>query len=566
MAEIKGLCRLNLLSSDLNKVLVALFFTSIPLLSIGINATELEWKPSISTSYTQILEADFNGFGFDQFIKEGHQAYTLSPALDLLATGPVWNANWSLSRTSLNQVEDGFEDESYNNIKLNNQFSFIQKRLTVFANATRLNRNIDTDFEGVSDPIFGQNEYIEVDNISTGLRFNTSPAVDWRANLNVSLNTSDYDEEDVNTTNFTSTSLLNGERHAASLEIGYGRSAQKARASLSLNGNVNDTNRQGEQRLMALNANIGFPVWRSLDVVLTAFKSKNKFDSNNLDERQLDNENIGVGLAWRIGPGSLVEITRNKETKSSAFLTESEGNNDKFTSYRLTLQTNDNSQLAYSHSRRFYGDSDELSFNKNAKRWKVSGSYNETLDLRTRLEGELISAGIFECPDIDSPRGDCLQIEPPIQEIDQDLFYLQFSDVEYSFVDELTLIKSFQFSYDYRFKKTTIKLTYNDSSFQFLERDDDTIGNKRVTETYSFILDHRLNRRTTLKLNAAFSEVKNADNSIQRKGEQRTLSLERRLTRKATGTLSYKRLKNVDGQNSLSRMDNRLVLTYKYEF
>lgn len=566
MNENKGCCQSNLPNARLSRVALALVGVSFPLFSVGLGATEFEWKPSLSASYIHILDAELQGFSLTQPIEEGHQAYTLSPTLALSAKGPVWNANWSLSRTQIHQVEDGFDDDDYNNITLNNEFSFMKKRLTLFANATRLNRNINNEFEGVTDPIFGQDEYLEVDTLTTGIRFKTSPAVDWRTNASVQLSQSDYDESAVDTTNFTSTNILSGDRHSASLEVGYGRSPQQVRAQFSFSGNFNETERRGKQNLLSLDANIGVPVWQSLDIVFTAFKSINKLESTQIDERQLDNENLGVGVAWRLGPRSFVEITRNKETKNSAFLTDNEGSDDDFTSFRLVVETNEKAQFSYVHSRRFYGDSNQFSLTKKSKRWSLSGSYSETLDTRTRLEPDFIDAGIFACPVIDSPRQDCVKLIAPPTSPSDELFYFEFTDVDYLFVDELALIKSMQLSYDYRFKKTTVKLAYNQSSFDYLERGDDAIDSERDTTTYSFNLDHRLNRRTTLKLNAAFSEVKNSDDSIQRKGEQRSIALERRLTRKATGTLSYKYFDNEDGQNQRGRTDNRIELTYKYEF
>ncbi|MUH73696.1 hypothetical protein [Psychrosphaera haliotis] len=133
------------------------------------HATEIEIKPVISSTYTYIGEADFSGVNFDTPIEEGHQALLLSPGISMIATGPVWNGTWNLSHTNIKQLNSDIDDTSYSDVSLNNQFGFVKDRVVLSVNGSRRNQNIDQRFAGVSDPIFSQGEYIDVDSGTVGL-------------------------------------------------------------------------------------------------------------------------------------------------------------------------------------------------------------------------------------------------------------------------------------------------------------------------------------------------------------------------------------------------------------
>ena len=86
-------------------------------------ATEIEIKPKITSLYTYVGDAEFNGFELDSPVEDGHQALTLTPSISMLASGPVWNGQWTVSHTKIEQLESNFENTSFSDISLNNQFN-----------------------------------------------------------------------------------------------------------------------------------------------------------------------------------------------------------------------------------------------------------------------------------------------------------------------------------------------------------------------------------------------------------------------------------------------------------
>lgn len=537
------------------------------------DATEIELIPSITASYIHVLEADFGGALLEQPIVDGHDAILLSPAITMLATGPVWKADWSAANTTVKQLDSNYDDESFNNISLNNQFSFVKDRIVLFANAAKTNQNISDSFSSVSDPIFGQSEYLDVDTISTGITVRTSPATDWRSELSINASKTDFDESELEKISSTTSTIRKGESRGASLNLGYGDSAQQARVNLNLSASVNDGDTRGTQSFYNANLNIGIPIWSSLDFVVTGLKTKNEIENSEVSSSQLDNENYGVGLAWRFSSRSYIEATRNKETRNNGFFnglnnTDSNEENvdDTFTSWKIVLEPNDKNSLSYSKSRRFYGDSSTFTLERTGKRLDISAGYNETLGTTSRIQTELTSAGLFECPTIEGVRENCTQLnEIPDAPVDG-LFYYNFSDINYFFVDELTLNKSGSLSISYRLRKSNLSLNVIKSQRQFLERDNSVNEASEDTKTIELNFDHRLNRRTTFKVAANETEVLNADDSLQREGYRYSVSLERKMNRKAVGTIGVTRLKDNDQRQSRFRKDTRLELTYKYTF
>ena len=547
---------------------------SIPLLLLchpmSVMAVEIELQPSISGTFVHILDSEISGIQLSQPIESGHQAFTLTPELQMLATGPVWNGSWSASHTKIKQFNDGFDDESYTDISLNNTFGFIKDRIVLFANANRNHRNVNQSYNLVSDPIFGQSEYIDVDTLTTGFTIQTSPVVDWRSALTVSNTDTDFDSEELENTGSNSVSLVKGSSQSAQLTMSYGQSEQQARVSVSVSGNRNNNDNRGLQQFVFANINVGFPVWRSLDLVVTGTKTSNKIDNSTLSDSQLDNQNYGVGVAWRFGARSYIELTQNKEIRNNSagegLVEEGDETQDEtFTAWAIVFEPDNNNTLKYSNSRRFYGDSHSLEFKREAKRWNVSAKYSEDLTTTSRLRAESTSAGLFACPEADSLRDNCALLEGVPDVINPSLFYYNFADIEYFFEDELTLKKEGTVNVNYRHKKTTINVGYTHRTQDYLERESSENGSQTI-QSLSASLNHRLSRRTSLNVTANQSETLNADDTLQRKGTQYSVGLERRMTRKATGTLSLKRYESETNSNTQAREDNRVELTYTYKF
>ncbi len=550
-------------------LLSALPFTL--LLAGAANATEITIKPSITGTFVHVADAEFSGVQLDTPIEDGHEALTLSPKLSLLANGPVWKGNWTLTHTTIKQQQSNFDDTSFNNITLNNQFAFLKDRVSFFANATRQNRNVDNRFAGVSDPIFGQNEYINVDNYTTGINLRNLGGGDWRNSLRYSIGKTDFNESDLKQTNSTSTQLVKGDNQNAALSIVYGGRTNQLKASFDLQGQMNERDTRGTQKNISASFNVGIPIYSTFDFVLTGTKSQNSVGNLDFDAAELDNESYGVGLAWRISERSYIQVTENKDTQGQTRFSD-EDLDKTFTSVKVVLEPSKQNSLTYSNTRRFYGEANSFGFKHTANRWSANIDYSENLGTTSRLVREVSSAGIFSCS-VDNPEREFCDLlpEPPTAPI-EGITFLEFFDVDYLFEEELTLTKGLSASFDYRTKKSTISISYNQGENQYLERDNTTESTRQETESVSISFNHRMSKRTSF--NASYNETATkggngrnlSDNDGTRKGMQAMIGLERKLTRKATGSINIRRFDNDGNSSGQNRKDTRLEVNYTYNF
>ncbi len=527
-----------------------------------VNATEFDLKPAIEGRYSKILDANFDGVNFEQPIEDGHDALMLTPSLQLDALGPVWQASWNTSYTSIKILEDGFEEQSYKDINLLNNFSFLKDRFSLFVNGSLNHQNVDNRFAFVSDPIFSQGEYIDVRNVVAGFNAQTSPASDWSVALSASAGKTSFDEEDLENTDSFSTNLVAGENQQVSLSTNYIGTSQQARLTTQFSLSRNQRENQGNRKTFMAYVNLGVPVWSSLDAVVSATRTTNKIEDSIIDDDGLSDEYYGVGFAWRFSQTSYIEATYNKDSRGID-LDGEEDEPENFSAVKLVVEPNPRNYFEFEKSRRFYGDSYNLQAKHNAKRWTISLNYNEELQNSSRLASELIDAGLFEC-DVDNVVRDfCTLLNTPPEQGKEGKLYLNFFDRDFFFVDELTLDKIGTLGVTYNTRKGEISLTAGKSKKRFLER----APGERLEETsnfYTFNLSHRLNRRTSLLADINKSKIINEDDSLQREGAKYSLGLQRRLTRKATGTISVIRYENQT--TSQTREDNRVEVTYKYEF
>lgn len=506
---------------------------------------DVEIKPSISSSLIHVTEANTSGFEF-----EGHEVLLLSPELEVTRTGNTWQMDLSADHTEQLQLQSGIEDVSYSNYSLNNTFSWWQDRVVFQLGASRNNQNIDNTFVGVSDPIFGRAEYVDVDRYNSSLLFQNSGRSNWSNSIRLGFSQTVFDEDQIQDTSSSTTNIIAGDERSAQIQIQYGQRPNQFRGGLNLSFTSTDRENRGEQDAIAANLLFGIPIYDSLDLVATANMDRNMVDNSLLQNSDLENESYGAGLAWRFGIRSNLQLTYNKDTR---------GEEEEFVGYKVEVYPNERTSLRYEQSRRFYGESHSLNLNQTGNRWSLNVNYGETLSSQTRLERTEISLGDYLCPETALSRTDCELLTEIPDEVELGFVVAEFFQPEFSLDEEVTLAKSGVASFSYQFKKASLILSYSNSETQFLER-----NVTRDSESYSFSFNHNMTRRNVLRVAGTQSET--SGDGENRDAYNVSVSFERKLTRKAVGTFAIKKVKNESNREINNREDTRLEVTYSYSF
>lgn len=515
-------------------------------LNVG-HAAEVDFKPAVEINYIHVLDTEINQFDF-----ANHDVLTASPSFTLSGRSPSWQGSVTADHTEIKQFDKDFDDASYSNFAINNLLNMYKGRVNLTVNASRKNTNIDSSFGTVSDPIFGQSEYVDVDFVNSKLTLSTSKKANWQNTLSVGMSKTLFDETQITDTTATTTNIVNGSTKTASASVTYGQRSNQVRGGVQASMSRTDRENRGEQDSISLYANVGIPIWRSIDLVLTGSKSKNIIENSVLDDEDLESESYGAGLAWRFGQRSNIEITRNKETR---------GQDDEYTGYKLEFYPSARTSLSYEKSQRFYGESHSFRLQHQAKRWGMSINYGESLGSQTRLNRIEVSLGNFLCPAEATIQDDCQPLAELPDAVDEGEFVAEFFQPEFSLDELVTLSKSGTASVNYRMKKANISFTYNRGETEYLET-----NAVRETTSRSVNYDHTMSRRNSFAITLSDSDSIEQGNGASREGYKIDVSFKRKLTRKAVGTIAFKRISNTTSTGEQDRQDTRLELTYRYAF
>jgi len=519
----------------------------LALMQFSAIAAEVEVTPSISTSFLHVVDAASVEDNF-----EGHEVLLVKPKLLFNRAGSVWNLSVTADHTELSQLQSGYDDTSYTNYEVNNSFNWLQGRVSLTANASRNNQNIVQSFASVSDEIFGRSEFVDVDRFNTSLAVSNLTSRDWQSTLTLGYAETDFDETQLQDTLSTTTQIQEVKTKSAQLNLQYGQRPGVVQGGINASFSRNDRQNRGEQDSIYVDARLGIPLWRTIDLVATGTKSKSLIENSSLQNSNLESESYGAGVSWRFGVRSNIEITRNKDTK---------GEEEEFTGYRLVFYPNKRTSLTYEKSQRFYGESHALKLSHEGNRWGFAIDYGENLNSQTRINRTEISLGNFLCPEGVTNRNLCQSVEIVPDVIDPGQRVIEFTQPEFQLDEEVTLAKSGSASLTYRFRKTNVNIRYNKGETEFLEKQ-----SFRDIESVSLRLNHKMTRRTSFNIAATQTKSKQDDNNLRREDYNVNINLERRLTRKATGILAVKKISNKIESTQQNREDTRVELTYTYEF
>ncbi|MDO6720359.1 hypothetical protein Q4575_13155 [Psychrosphaera sp. 1_MG-2023] len=511
------------------------------------HAAEIDFKPAVEINYIHVLDTEISQFNFSN-----HDVLTASPSFTLAGRSPNWQGSVTADHTQIKQIDDGFDDASYSNFAINNLLNMYKGRVNLTVNASRKNTNIDSSFGTVSDPIFGQSEYVDVDSVNSRLTLSTSSKSVWQNSLSLGVSKTIFDESQITDTTATTSNIVNGTTKTASASLGYGQRANQVRGALQASMSRTDRENRGEQDSISMYANIGVPIWRTIDLVLTGSKFKNLIENSVLDDEDLESESYGAGLAWRFGQRSNIEVTRNKETR---------GQDDEYTGYKLEFYPSARTSLSYEKSQRFYGESHAFRLQHQAKRWGMNINYDETLGSQTRFNRIEVSLGDFLCPADAATQDDCQPLAELPDAIDDGEFVAEFFQPEFSLDELVTLSKTGTASVNYRMKKANISFTYNRGETEYLET-----NAVRETSSRTFNYDHTMSRRNSFAISLSDSDSTEQGTGVSREGYKVDVSFKRKLTRKALGTIAFKRISNTTSTGQQDRRDTRVELTYRYAF
>lgn len=514
-------------------------------------ATEISFSPIFNTTYTHIIDgqapnlrnSDAQGELIDT---TDFGAWRLNPELIMNIDGAVWKGAWSIKHTNIQQVKSEFEDTSYTNITLSNNFSWWKDRLQLNLTGSRRNQNINVNQGGVNDQLFSNAEFLDVDTFSSSFSFRTNPRAAIQVKASASISDTDFDANELNApedqaTQSNTTRLLLGGSQTGSVLIAKRANPDQIKASLSHSISRNERDNRGLQQSSNTRVDFGLPIYNEIDFVANGYKTDQDIENTQLTNNQFDVEYYGAGLSWRFGKASFISVTRNRMSQGSERVAQTREQD--FTEVRLYWLPSDRTTLEYENSQRFYGESNRLNFSHTAKRWNVTASYNESLQSRTRLNSETLQIPFLEDPN------------NPGQ-----FFFIPFT--RFTIDEELVLNRIGSIQIGYKAKKSSISISYSHNKNEFLERE-----SLLETESFGINFTHKMTRRNTLTLSANQSTRVSAVDNQDRNSNNITASFERRLTRKATGSIQLQKIdSNFNLGGNFNRDDTRLNVKYSYNF
>jgi hypothetical protein len=176
--------QVNSLRFRIKLSLVTLAFGSLP-----ASAVEMDLAPKITSSFIHVVDGAYG----ENNLKDV-EAWTLSPELGINFNGAVWKGSWQVDHNEIKQVKSEFDDASYTDYSLNNSFSWWQDRISLSIGASRKNQNINRGQGGVTDQIFSNKEFVDVDNYSAAFSIRNRANSPVQVQLQYQFSDTDFDE------------------------------------------------------------------------------------------------------------------------------------------------------------------------------------------------------------------------------------------------------------------------------------------------------------------------------------------------------------------------------------
>jgi len=510
----------------LNKSLIAIAISSLAINSV---AGEFSLTPSLKVegTYTDNVELTEQNKK-DSFVTQ------LGVLLDAQYNSQYANFSLKSDSTYASYSHDHEIDDDFNSLQSNLNVMLWPNGISFYAQANIDNRSRNSARNSLADIVSG--DLVRVNTYATGLSY-------------IIVN-SDF-ELDINSGYQKISSEDNLGENEGIQHIISTRNGRNARNIFwDANANYQDRENRGQDaEYFQAEVKVGWISGFNFNPFIRYYDENNEGNINQ--GRSLESNSYGIGLRWLATPRLYIDLSYNRPIDDEQI--DLEGNElDDYYDISVDWQPTSRTQLQFSRSQRFYGDSYSFNFSHKIKRVENIIGYNEQVQTFTRNSFEQFVVGNYWCPATeDVVLTDCYIATD--QNINFDDFQLvSISDFNVIEDQSYRLFKTLNWS-------TVITLPRGNVQFGVVNTRNINLDNNIEDKNQNITLSYTRRLSGKSDLTARASYVKNQfqiGQSNERKDDYRKMDIEYSKTINST-------LKSTFGLSYLERESDTVLFNYE---
>ena len=513
----------------------------------SLQAAELDIKPSLTaSSYAFWLREQQQGDALDKGL-----AGLLSPMLAINSTSKHLTSALSLKNESVWYDDAQRSHKSLSSYNWRGAVSGYDSRLRFGLTANSAHRIRNSRAGVFSDIITGAENLSKTSSYGSSLDFSTLETADTyvRLGLNYRNLRSEAPELDDGVSDF--------ENDAYGAMLSLGSADRQSVLFWQFSGSYDKTDRQVGQSFVAkqANASAGVPLYRNLSAIV-----RGSYDVND-GSRSFNNDfrSYGVGLEYKFGRASRINISRNKSVTSSVGAAEQDIR-DTYTAAEVVLVPTRRTSLSYSLDRRYFGRTASIQGSYQLRFISARLSVTDNVQTLSRFEQITEDLGIFVCPDTAGQLSDCFRPPSSNYQLETGEAFRQLFNTELELNEEIVKRRSVAFAVGYARNRLALNMLLNRS-------DDNYVESARESErtTLSLQSSWQLSARSSLLFNIRHYGIDYGDDR-----EDKNLALDGglkyKLNNNADISALFRRVKRDSTLNDLDIEENRLWLSLTHRF
>lgn len=366
--------------------------------------------------------------------------------------------------------------------------------------------------------------------------------------------------------------LFDSENYGANFNLVSGKDLEDTQ--LTLYGNVNYSQRQSNQDYES--QTLGFESDSKLisdfGFVVNGYYENNdiKNDVETDVSRLREFYSIGAGLSWQPASNKIIKVTWNRSFTESK-IDDSEEEENSYLSYNIDWSFSTRTQLQASFSRRFFGDSKQLSLIHRLRNWRSSINYNETVSNASQLINNP-DLGLFVCDAGSINLSDCSLTDNLDTPLEPGQVAQSFLIPNFELNDRVILRKGWTLQSAYTSRRTTLSVTGSRTDNEDLE-----IDSLYETDSLSATIAIDISHKTRFDITQRYTKVERMLDAVfeQETTKEQSLTLSHDLSRRFSASVGVTK---VDREGNLSRQDqtfsglngpltdNRITFTISYNY
>ena len=436
------------------------------LVSLSAAANELKWAVGVDN---EVVYQDVYSDEQQQTINSTN--FIVRPQLSLNFTSKRTNAFWRATHNHVRRsLQDADVTNNYTNYAYGGSFAAIEDLLTFTASGALNYQSASANGFLVDDFLLNAENLSKTRSNRFGTDF-TLPRGDYfghSTRISYSITESERRENSFN--------QLDSDVLSINTSTYSGNNFERFAAKVTSTFSVSERSVQGDYTNRRVNADMSYRVISNLGVTATASHEANQVQSQNdvfSNLRQFNS--VGAGLIWRQTQNKYISVTWNKADNDAIDANE---NNKGFIGADITWQFTPRTQVSADHTRRFFGESSNFSFEHRIKKFRTQIIYSEEITSFSRLIAEPENLGVFICADGVADLSACFQPSSLNYQLQANEEFVQFSAQNPVINDELILRKGLSWQLGSELRRTKVSLNGRYYTNDYLESD-------RLSRTYS---------------------------------------------------------------------------------